>query len=204
MSGPLQVVRLIDGIGVGDHPLDELGIHAVEQLIDFIIPIGNDACRGGVLLDQCFHRLIEHTHDQFGHFGQVLRRLGQRMCAQHHVHACDALGVIAHALEFTCHFDDGCQHSQIAGDGLLGGDRDQAVKLDVKSALVDPTIVDVNRASGLQIPLHQRINRVQDGLLNHALKNQQAVLEGFDIPIECGSSHFISLIRSRFSIESQN
>ena len=163
MGYPKEVGGALDGARVFNHIEQQLAVHLVVQVVDFVVGIADGVGFGGVEVQHRLDAFVQHPRGFLGHHRNVDQRLQRRLIAHRQADFGDALGIVAHPLQFRRDVQHRDNRPQIAGHRLLRGDEVEAEFLDFEPLPVDVVILLDHLARHRQVAVLQRLHRLMNG-----------------------------------------
>ena len=190
MGGPEVVGVALDHGGVFDHAAEGLVVDGVLQAVDLVVGVADAAGLLDVALDVGLEAVAQHGDGAVGHGGDVAHAPGDGFgLAEAQVDAGDALGVVPDAFEVGDDHEGAHDGAQVGGEGLLGGDDEDRLFLDIEALLIDGGVFFDNALGPLEVGRTQGLDAVDHRLLGHGAENEDIVLEVGELLVEELSGH---------------
>ena len=141
MRYPGEVRGGLDLGGVLRHEDEEFAKDFLVQRVDLVILVADLTGTRGIAVLERFQAGKHHIFCDLRHLFDACVGHQRRLIRHHESDACDAFGVVAHALEVDDDVEDGCDGSQVARERLLCGDQFEARLLDLVTLIVNLDVV---------------------------------------------------------------
>ena len=150
----------------------------------FVVHGQHFAGEGAVLVDQGVEGLAEHLLRLAGHAVEVEGRLRPGLAGQEDGALGDVDGQVADALQVAVDLQHGDDQAQVNGDGLVEGQRLEALLLQVHLGLVYLHVGLDDLLGKLRVPALQRPHGLAHGLLDDGASDEQPLVQPFQFSFE--------------------
>ena len=145
------------------HELHDFVEGRVVQAVDLVVLDRDLASLQRISVDECTEDSVDQNSRSLRHLRQVDVAFQRRLRGKLQDLLCQRCGVVAHALELVRHMVKREQVAQVAGDRLLGRDRDRDQLRDAALGLVDDRITLDHVEGEHRVMADQRPTCLADG-----------------------------------------
>ncbi len=173
-----------DGFGVLYHEKHEFAVYLIVQGVHLIV-LGAETPRCvGIATDESVQLLVKEPAPLLSHARDVNQGLQGRLITDHEGDLGNPFGVIPHALQLDSDVGDSDDDPQIAGQGLLGGDQNQAPFLQVAQSLINQAIFINDLLGQLQVTVGQGLDGALYSPIHQIAQGQEIILQLADLFVE--------------------